>query len=135
MVQKSETRLSWIPGAATVCSILACYGTLTLLSVLSMLGISITLHEGAWATAISVFAVLAAVGAGLNYRRHLSIGPVTLASVGALLVLWTMFGSFNRALEIAGFVALVAASIWDWKAGKRRSRLARPPHQPRRAER
>jgi hypothetical protein len=43
-----------------------------------------------------------------------------LAVVGAAMVLWVMFGSFNRALEIAGFAALVAATVWDWRAKKSR---------------
>jgi hypothetical protein len=43
-----------------------------------------------------------------------------LATVGAALVLWVMFGSFNRVLEIAGFTALVAATVWDWRAKKSR---------------
>ncbi len=119
MVEKSERRLDWLPGAATVCSVLACYGTLALVSILSLMGLSISLNEGMWAGAISFFAVLAAIGVGLNYRRHKSVGPVVLASLGALLVLWTMLGSFNRVIEITGFIALLGASLWDWKIGKK----------------
>jgi len=119
-----ESRLAWLPGAATVCSILACYGTLALVSVLALLGISISLNDGAWAGAISFFAALAAVGIGINYRRHRSIGPLVLACIGALLVIWTMFGSFNRVIEIAGFVALLGASLWDWKVGSRNQNIS-----------
>jgi hypothetical protein len=70
MEERGTEWWEWLPGAATVCSIVTWYGT--------------------------------------------------LAVVGAAMVLWVMFGSFNRAIEIAGFAALVAATIWDWRAKKSR---------------
>ena len=119
MAENTEARWDWLPGIATACSIVACYGTLAVLGVLSLMGVGIVLHEGAWATVISVFAVLAALGIGFSYRRHRSMGPIALATVGALMVLWTMFGSYSRAVEIAGFAVLVAATLWDWRAKRR----------------
>ncbi len=119
MAEKTEARWDWLPGIATTCSILVCYGTLAVLGVLSLMGVGIVLHEGAWAAVISVFAVLAALGIGFSYRRHRSMGPIALATVGALMVLWAMFGSYSRAAEIAGFAALVAATLWDWRAKRR----------------
>lgn len=106
----------WLPGVATACSILACYGTLAILTLLSFMGIGIGLHEGAWAGAISAFAVVAALGIAHGWRRHGKAGPAGLAAIGAALILWTMFGEYGRATELAGFAALVAASIWDWRA-------------------
>ncbi len=119
MAEKTEARWDWLPGIATACSILACYGTLAVLGVLSLMGVGIVLHEGAWAAVISVFAVLAALGIGFSYRRHRAMGPIALATVGALMVLWAMFGSSSRAAEIAGFAALAAATLWDWRAKRR----------------
>lgn len=109
-------RWEWLPGAATVCSIVACYGTLAVVGVLSVMGVGIALHEGAWAGVISLFAVIAAAGIAFGYRHHRVVGPLVLAIFGVALVLWVMFGSFNRVLEIAGFAALVAATLWDWRA-------------------
>jgi hypothetical protein len=63
-------------------SILACYGTLAILGLLSLMGVSIALQEGAWASVISAFAVLAAIGIMLHYRRCRAIGPVILAVGG-----------------------------------------------------
>lgn len=83
------------------------------------MGVGIALHEGEWAGVISAFAMIAA-GIAISYRRHRVVGPLVLAVVGAAMVLWVMFGSFNRALEIAGFAALVAATVWDWRAKKSR---------------
>ncbi len=120
MAEKIAGRWEWLPGVATVCSIVACYGTLAVVGALSVMGVGIVLHEGAWAGVISVFAVIAAAGIAFGYRRHRAIGPLILAIAGAALVLWVMFGSFNRVLEIAGFAALVAATAWDWRVNKSR---------------
>lgn len=120
MAEKAAGRWEWLPGAATVCSIVACYGTLAVVGVLSVMGVGIALNEGAWAGVISLFAVIAAAGIAFGYRRHGVAGLLALAVVGASLVLWVMFGSFNRVLEIAGFAALVVATVWDWRAKKSR---------------
>ena len=105
----------WLPIAATACSIIACYGTLAVLALLSLMGLGIALNEGAWAGVISAFAVLAALGIAYGYRRHGPVGPVGLAVVGAALVLWAMYGQYNRTVEFTGFAVLVFATFWDWR--------------------
>jgi hypothetical protein len=55
MAEQTQTRWDWLPDVATVGSILACYGTLAILGLLSLMGVSIALHEGAWAGVISAF--------------------------------------------------------------------------------
>ncbi|MDH3601253.1 MAG: MerC domain-containing protein [Candidatus Tectomicrobia bacterium] len=96
-------------------SIVACYGTLFVISVLSLLGVSLTLHTGAWAGAIVLFAGLAVVGTALGYRCHRVPAPLILAGIGAGLIIWVMLGSFNRVLELLGFACLITAAIWDWR--------------------
>ena len=86
------------------------------------MGIGISVNEGAWAGAISVFALIAALAIAYGYRRHRSVGPVGLAVVGAALVLWAMYGEYSRAVEVAGFAALVVAASWDWREKRRLSR-------------
>lgn len=66
-------RLDWLAGGSTVLSIVACYGTLLVISVLSLLGVGLALHTGAWAGVIVFFAGLAVVGTALGYK-YLSIG-------------------------------------------------------------
>jgi len=34
------------------------------------------------------------------------------------LVLWAMFASYNRIVEIVGFSGLITAAIWDWRLKK-----------------
>ncbi len=72
-------------------------------------------HEGAWAGAISVFALLAVVGVALGFRHHGVLAPLVIATVGGAIILWVMFGSSERILELMGFAALIAATIWDWR--------------------
>ena len=109
-------RWPWLPGAAAVCAVVACYGTMGTVALLSLLGISIGIHEGVWAGAIVVFAVLASTALVLGYRRHGNAGPAILGFIGLVLIGWTMLASYDRAVEIAGFAALVTAAVWDWRA-------------------
>ncbi|MFQ5938096.1 MAG: MerC domain-containing protein [Acidiferrobacterales bacterium] len=119
----NASKLEWLAGVAALLSILACYGTLFVISVLSALGITLVVHGGAWAGAISLFAVLAVVGVALGYRRHRVLAPLVLAAIGAAIIIWVIFGPFNRVLELIGFAALVIGATWDWRLKRR----GRPP--------
>jgi rhodanese-related sulfurtransferase len=112
---------SWFPRAATALAVLSCYGTTVLIGLLSLLGVSLTLDEGIWAGAISVFVTLATVAIAASYRRHRIIGPTVIAALSLGLILWAMYGSYSRVTELAGFVLLIAATLWDWRAGGRAS--------------
>lgn len=115
MAEESDG-LKWLgrySGVAVVASIVACYGTLALVTVLSAAGVAMSVHEGAWATFIVVFAWIAVLAMGVNLRRHRNIGPFILSDMGALLVSWVMFVDFNRTMEVSGFALLVIAALWD----------------------
>jgi hypothetical protein len=106
-----------LAGADTVLSITACYGTLAVLSVLSLLGVTLAINPGVWAWAISLFALLALGGVTLV------IGGAAWGSAGyrnyrAALVVWAMVGSYSRIAELAGFAGLITAAIWDWRLQK-----------------
>ncbi len=122
---RNASRLDWLAGVAALLSIVACYGTLFTISVLSALGVTLVVHDGAWAGAISLFAVLAVAGVFLGYRRHRTLAPLVLAAIGAAIILWVMLGSYDRILELIGFGALIAGAIWDWRL-KRRGPSASP---------
>jgi len=106
---------------ATVLAILACYGTTLIVGLLSLLGIALAVDERAWAGAISLFAALSAIAIAVSYRRHRSIWPTLAALPGLALILWAMYGSYSRLIELAGFVLLIAATLLDWRAGARSS--------------
>ena len=113
------SKLDWLASVATILSIVACYGTLLVIGALSLLGISLALNTGVWAGVIVLFAILAVAGIALGYQQHHELIPLILAFVGAALIVWVMFGSFNRALELIGFTVLIVAATWDWRLKKR----------------
>jgi hypothetical protein len=114
---KSE-RLGWLAGAGTLLAIIACYGTLMILSVLSLMGVSLAVHKGAWAGTIVLFSLVAVLGVAMSYRRHRQVWPLLVAAFGAGLVAWAMFGSYSRLVEIMGFAFLLTAAVWDWRIKK-----------------
>jgi hypothetical protein len=111
-------RFRWLAGAGTVLAIAACYGTMATIGMLSLLGVTLAINKGVWAGTITLFALLALFGVLLSYRQHRVRGPLTIAAVGTVLVLWAMFGSYNRIVEIVGFSGLITAAIWDWRLKK-----------------
>lgn len=115
---------SWLAGAGALLSIAACYGTLGLIAVLSMMGVTLALNENIWAGVIVFFALLVVLGVALGTRKHRNANPVRLAIAGAALIIWAMYGAegivdllgpYTFAVEIAGFAALMAAAYWDWR--------------------
>jgi rhodanese-related sulfurtransferase len=119
-----RSKPSWFPRAATTLAVLSCYGTTVLVALLSPLGVSLALDEGVWAGAIGVFAALATIAIAASCRRHRIIGPTAIAALGLGLILWVMYGSYSRAVELAGFALLIVATLWDWRAGARRAASA-----------
>jgi len=105
--------ISRFAGLSTLLSILACYGTLAFVSVLSVLGITIHIDTGIWAGIITFFAWFSVAGVAGSFRRHRSVGPLIMAVVGAVLITASMFVAFNRVIEIAGFAGLIFAALWE----------------------
>ena len=122
---RDGSKTAWFPGAATALAIFSCYGTTVLIGLLSLLGISVAVDKRAWAGAIGVFSLLAAIAIAVSYRRHRVIGPPISAAIGFALILWVMYSSYSSVIEILGFAFLVAATLWDWRA--RSSHLAATP--------
>lgn len=97
----------------------ACYGALAALALLAVLGVTLTLHEGVWAGAITLFAALTAAAVAAGYRRHGSAAPLGLAVIGFGFIAYAMFVSYTAAVEIAGFTLLAAAVGWDYALRRR----------------
>jgi rhodanese-related sulfurtransferase len=114
----------WFPRAATALAVLSCYGTTVLIGLLSLLGVTLAIDESVWAGAIAFFAALATAAIAMSYRRHRIVGPTVVAALGLGLILWAMFGSYSRVVELVGFVLLIAAALWDWRAGASRGGAA-----------
>jgi len=100
---------------AVAASLVVCYGTLALIALSSALGMTLSVHAGAWATLVVAFAWIGVLAMGVSLRRHGKFAPFLLADVGALMVSWVTLVDFHRMMELAGFALLVCAALWDRK--------------------
>lgn len=114
------SRHVWAAGAASALAIVACYGPSLVLALLAAAGMAVAINEGVWAGTIAVFALAAFAATLFGYRRHGAVGPVVLAGLGVALVLWALFVSYDWRLELAGFVGLALAAIWQWRLKARK---------------
>jgi len=109
---------SWLGSAASLLAVAACYGTLAVVALLSIVGISIKIDESTMANLITGLLVLALGGMGYSYSVHRYPGPLMLSVASAAMLLWVFYGSYSKLLELSGFAALVIASIWDFRTKK-----------------
>lgn len=98
---------------AVIAALIACYGTIALLALLSLLGVSVTIEPGLWAATIAGAAVLAVVATAFNLTRHGQQWPLVLAGLGAAAIGYAMFGTYNPIVEGLGFAALIGAVAFD----------------------
>ena len=117
----------WVAVVSLVTALLACYGTLALVGILSVMGISIVINAAAWAGVITVFAGLTAVGIAFGLRRHRRPAPFVLTLSGVALIAWAMLVRYDRTLEIVSFALLAAATAWDWRVRRRCLPSSRSP--------
>jgi hypothetical protein len=108
-------RFDWLAGGATILAFATCAGTQLLVGTLSLMGATLVAVQGASAGVIGALVLLAVVGLLLGYRRHGAPAPLILALLGAAPILWVMLGRDDRLMELAGFAALAAAAVWDWR--------------------
>ncbi len=101
---------------ATILALLACYGTLGLVGILSLVGVSVSINNGLWAITISVFYGFAVAIIALGARHHRVYGPTALGLIGFAVILWVMFGSYNWIVELLAFIILIASALWDRSA-------------------
>jgi len=109
----------WFAVVSLVAALLACYGTLALVGLLSVLGVSTAINAAAWAGVIVVLAGLTAFGIALGIRRHRQPAPFAVTLLGFALIAWAMLGHYNRTSEITGFALLATATAWDWRLRRR----------------
>jgi arsenite methyltransferase len=111
-------------------SALACYGTLALTGLFSLMGITIAVNNGVWAGSIMVFAISSSIIIALGIKKHHSVFPIVLAGIGVVLIGYTMLVKYSALIEFCGFVFLSIAAYKDFdlrrwtrvKGGKKRGR-------------
>ena len=121
MTMKSNSHSNRIAGLSVLAAMLACYGTIALVAILSLLGVTLAVDPVAQAGLISIFAVVAAVVILLSAARLRRFGPALLAVAGTGLILWAMWGHYNWLVELTGFTALIGSTFWDWRIRKARA--------------
>jgi arsenite methyltransferase len=97
-----------------ILAVLTCYGTLALVSLLSVLGISMVINEGIWAAAIIMFAVIATAVIAVGMRKHHSLKPLILAIFATGLLIFTMYINYSMLTEVISFVMLAVATYLDF---------------------
>ena len=115
----TDTRKSRLGTLASVGSLLAvafCYGTLGVVALLSVVGISVHINEMLMTRIVTVVLGVALVGLVYSFRVHHNLGPLLVGLASAALLLWVFFGHDTRLLEFSGFVGLILASAWDFCA-------------------
>ncbi len=97
-----------------VLAALTCYGTLALVSLMSVLGVSMAFNEAIWATTIVGFVYLATLITALGMRKHGSLKPVVIAITGSTIMTYTMFFNYQLMIELLAFGCIGLASYFDY---------------------
>jgi predicted membrane protein len=113
-----KTSGPWAAPLATLFALIACYGTVAVIALLGLLGITIALDEKIWAGAIVILAGLAFVALLFRWRRHRQLAPILFAATGFVLIAFVMLVSYQRIVELAGFILLSIGSLLDWRMVK-----------------
>lgn len=95
-------------------ALLSCYGTLAVLALFSMLGITLVIREDAWAGIIMLFLLLSVFVVALGMKKHHKVAPVITAVIGVMFITYAMFGTYHLVLELCGFILLGIANYWDY---------------------
>lgn len=110
------SRLASLASATSLLAVVSCYGTLGAVALLSVVGITVHLNEILMTRIITGVLTVVLLGLTYSYRLHRRGGPLLLSLAAAALLLWVFYGCYSRPLEALGFVGLVAASAWDFRA-------------------
>lgn len=104
-----------LAGIGTILSLITCYGTLALVSILGALGFVFAINNTIWAGAIVAFAIIAVIGLAFGLSRHHRIFPFIIGILGTELIIYTMLVDYSRVIELSGFALLVMAAFLDWR--------------------
>jgi NADH:ubiquinone oxidoreductase subunit 6 (subunit J) len=118
--EKSPTGHGIAGAVGLVLSMLACYGTLAAIAVLSLLGVTFAPDETLVKVVIVAFALVSLFAMGSAIRRHGSALPLLIALAGTALLGYVMFADYSMVLEATAFALLAAAVIVDFRLCRRK---------------
>ena len=110
------SRLASLASVTSLLAVASCYGTLGVVALLSVVGVTVHLNELLMTRVVTVILAVALLGLLTSYRRHHDLKPLLLGAASATLLLWVFYSRYSRPLEALGFVGLVSASVWDFRA-------------------
>ena len=113
------SRLAPLALAASLLAVVSCYGTLGIVALLSVVGVTVHPNEGLMARILTIVLAVALLGMLHSRRGHRDMRPFLLGVASAALLIWVFHGRDSRPLEAMGFLGLVSASIWDFRARHR----------------
>ena len=113
------SRLASLASVTSLLAVASCYGTLGVVALLSVVGVTVHLNELLMTRVVTVILAAALLGLLTSYRLHRDLKPFLIGLASAALLLWVFYGRYSRPLEALGFVGLVSASIWDFRAKHR----------------
>lgn len=116
-------------------ALLSCYGTLAIVALLSVLGVTVAVNESAWAASIILFALLTTGIIALGVRRHKHKSALVMAIGGVAVLVYAMAISYHLVTEVVGFALLGTATWRDYdlrrwapvSGGKKRARKVKAP--------
>lgn len=97
-------------------SILACYGKTILLATAGELGLGLgrlALNPHAQAVLMWALGMLAVYGLAQDRKTHGHIFPLAIGTVGVVVIMVTLYTYYSTAIEMTGYVLLVAAALWN----------------------
>jgi hypothetical protein len=108
-------KLARYSAVAATFAFIACNGLIVLTAFLALFGITFVVNPHIQAVLISGFSILTLILVYIGYRQHRMRGPLVMAAVGALVIVTTMYVSYNKTIESIGLVALIASAVWSWR--------------------
>jgi len=104
---------------ASMFAVVACYGTLASVALLSLVGVSVEIDEGLMINIVTLLLIVALSGMVYSWRLHRNILPLLLGLLATFILFWVFYGSYSKVLEILGFVLLIIASIVNFRSKKK----------------
>ena len=98
---------------------IACYGTLALVALMSLLGVTLAFNEAIWAGSIVAFTLAATLVIALGVKLHKSCKPLVPGLLGSALMVYTMLVDYRLVFELLAFALLALAIYLDYHLRRR----------------
>lgn len=113
---RSLRRRGLVGTLALLIAVLACYGSIAAVALLSLAGFTLAVNEAAVGGVVVAFVALAVAAIAAGWRKHARASPVVAALAGGALVAYAHLAAFSYAVEFAGFVLVALAIFLDRRA-------------------